>query len=164
MATPGRKPVTIDGGKTLPGINLSASAISLEFGLATATVKKRLIDAGLQETGKNRGNPIYRLKDVIKILLNPDGETDPNTLGPQERKAWYQSEKDRIIVEEKQGELIPVDQHRDALADVIKITVQTLDLLPDILERDCDLTPTQIEKMIELTDQVRNHWADQIES
>ncbi|ENA7307278.1 DUF1441 family protein, partial [Escherichia coli] len=60
---------------------------------------------------------------------------------PKERKDWYQSENERIKLEKEQRKLIPVDEVVIVYSSMRKAVVQVLETIPDVLERDCALTP-----------------------
>ncbi|MBM0956484.1 DUF1441 family protein, partial [Escherichia coli] len=55
------------------------------------------------------------------------------------RKAWYQSERERLKFEQETAQLIPASDVRREFAIWAKAVVQVLETLPDILERDCGL-------------------------
>ena len=147
------------------GIRLSITGLASEFGFSRETVKNRINKCNVKPDGRRRGNPVYRLRDcIVPITDRENGEVkDPKKLPPMERRAWYASEKDRQITEEKDGMLIPVEDHRKSLAEVIQSTVQVLETLPDVLERDCGLPADQIDMVEKIIDSERNRWADLIE-
>lgn len=149
------------------GIRLSLSALSREFGYHRDTIKKRLVQVGVRPDGERNGNPVYRLRDAVPAILetfNASGKVeDPDLLTPQDRKAWYQSEKDRVALEESQGVLVPREEVREQLAVVIKVTAQMLETLPDILERDCRLPSDMVDLVERRIDQARADWAEALE-
>jgi hypothetical protein len=72
-----------------------------------------------------------------------------------ERRAWYQSENERLEVERKKGQLVPASTVEAEFAVLIKGMVQRLDTLADVLERDAALTPAQVEIVQRTVDSVR---------
>lgn len=153
----------------IDGIRLSLSALSREFGIARETVGKRLAAAGVAPDGDRKGYPVYRLGPSCRALLQAETASsgrveNPEDLPPLERRAWYQSERERVHLEKEQEHLVPAEEVREQLALVIKITGQFLDTLPDVLERDCRL-PTDaiavLEKRISLA---RSDWAERLEA
>lgn len=72
-----------------------------------------------------------------------------------ERRAWYQSENERLEVERKKGQLVPASTVEAEFAVLIKGMVQRLDTLADVLERDAALTPGQVEIVQRTVDSVR---------
>lgn len=153
----------------IDGIRLSLSALSREFGIARETVGKRLANAGVAPDGERKGYPVYRLAASCRALLQAEvatsGRVDkPEDLPPLERRAWYQSERERVHLEKEQEHLVPAEEVREQLALVLKITSQFLDTLPDVLERDCRLPPDAIAVVEQRIDLARNDWADRLDA
>lgn len=129
------------------------------------TVSKRLADALVEPTDKRNGYDVYRLRDAVKALfglstsrqIKDSGEADfdPTKLAPTDRRSWYDSEHKRVDLEVKQRQLIPAAEVEDAMGDVVKVVVQKLDTLPDILERECALPPKAIDRVIRTIDALR---------
>lgn len=121
-------------------IRLSVSQIASEFGMARATVSKRLDAAGIRPEGKRGGYPVYRLKDIVRAVADAapvDGsEVDPMRMRPTDRRAWFQSENERLKFEQEEGRLIPAGEVEAEMAEVAKIVTRALETLPDRLERD----------------------------
>ena len=152
----------------IDGIRLSLSALSREFGVARETVGKRLASAGVQPDGERKGYPVYRLGPSCRALLQAEmtaaGKVDnPSDLPPMERRAWYQSERERVHLEKEQQHLVPAEDVREQLALVLKITGQFLDTLPDVLERDCRLPPDAIAVVEQRIDLARSDWAERLD-
>jgi hypothetical protein len=120
---------------------------------------KRIRDAGLVPTGELRGNPTYSISDVAQMLYGSpnDQEGDaPNWDSlPDQRKAWYQSENERIKLEKELRQLIPVEEVHREMSQLAKAAANGLDSLPDILERDLGLPPEAIERVEQVTDALR---------
>ena len=138
---------------------LSKSSIAREWGIDRRTVD-RLVD-GITPAGKERQNPVWRIKDIAGTLdrycnggYAPSGEDfDPAQLPPKDRKDWYESENKRIAVEKEKGRLIPDDEFEKALADTFKKLKTVLVTLPDVLERDANMTPQQVIKSQNVIDE-----------
>jgi hypothetical protein len=153
----------------IDGIRLSLSALSREFGIARETVGRRLARAGIAADGDRKGFPVYRLGPSCRALLAAEiavtGKVDnPEDLPPLERRAWYQSERERVHLEKEQEHLVPAEEVREQLALVLKITSQLLDTLPDTLERDCRLQPDAVAIIEQRIDLVRSDWAEKLEA
>jgi hypothetical protein len=63
----------------------------------------------------------------------------PEDMTPKERLDHYRAERERLKFSEETIELVPVEQSRAELAFVVKASVQLLETLPDVLDRDCGL-------------------------
>ena len=152
--------------KDINGFRVSLSGLSREFGIARETVARRLADASVRPDGEQGGHPVFRLGEASRALVlaeMPGGVCgDPDEMKPQDRKAWYQSEKDRLAVELQQASLVTAEACRDELAAVVKATAMMLDTLPDILERDCGLAGTELDAVENLLRQVRVDWSEEL--
>ena len=62
---------------------------------------------------------------------------------PTDRKAWFQSENDRLKFQEAEGRLVPDDEVAREMSSIIKAVINPLDGITDTLERKADLTPKQ---------------------
>jgi len=117
------------------------------------TVSKRIADANIAPAGMRDGYPVYEGRRVCEACLLPQGATDgegsidPRNLKPMDRRAWYQSERERMAVEAEARQLIPAIEVHAEMAEMARGFVQFLDTLPDVLERRVHLRPEQIEAM-----------------
>jgi len=130
------------------------------FGFHRDTVRKRLRDAGIVPDGTRNGAPLYPLKNVGPALfaeaIQPLGDDlDPQRLPPVERKAWFQSENERVKLEKELGNLLAAEDAHRNMSAIVKAAVATLDGLPDILERDVGLPPEAVQRVQELVDALR---------
>lgn len=132
---------------------VSISRLSELLRMDRRTVSKRLADANLAPAGKRDGFPVYDGRAACEacLLAGSQGEdgapVDPRNLKPMERRAWYQSERERMAVEAEARQLIPAIEVQVEKAEIVRTFVQFLDTLPDQLERDVALSPDQIEAM-----------------
>ncbi|MEG1466324.1 MAG: DUF1441 family protein [Hafnia sp.] len=145
----------------------SIAKIAEAFRLDRKVVKKRLLEANIPVAGKMRGNPVYALSDVGPALFAPqgcsdgvEGFQDPEKMMPKERKDWFDSEKGRIWLEEKQRLLIPESEVFGVYAATVKTTVQLLETLPDKLERDAGMLPKAVEVVQKVVDDFRVELAE----
>lgn len=74
-----------------------------------------------------------------------DGETDPETLGPGERKQWYDGEKLRRELQVLDRELIRAAEVEESVGTAFSVVAQALLALPDNLERRAGLSPDAAE-------------------
>lgn len=146
------------------GLHVSISQASEETGMTRETVSRRIAGAGLLPSGQRGGSPVYRLRDVIGVLyggVSESGELDISKIAdPFKRKAAVQAEREAIELAEKRGELIQaLDQELES-ARVMKLFAQTMDAIPDILERDCGLGAEQVQRVEDELDKLREALAD----
>lgn len=132
------------------GVYMTAREFADESGLAQLTVKARLNKAGVAAAGRwqpkrGRGAPVYRTLDLINACLKAGEAADPENMRPFDRKAHYQAEAERLKLMERSGDLIPRHEVARGLADVLKNLVHSMEVLPDIIERDHGATPAQVQ-------------------
>ena len=141
--------------------NWSVAKIAEAFGMDRKAVKRRLLEANIPVAATLRGNPVYALRNVGPALFG-GGETaegdsihDPSLMDPKSRKDWYQSENERLKLEKEQRKLVPIDEVVFVYSSMRKAVVQVLDTIPDILERDCGLTPQAVGMVQKSIDDLR---------
>ena len=134
------------------------------------TVARRIADANLAPTGRRDGYPVYDGRRACEACLLPqsaDGDeqvTDPRLLKPMDRRAWYQSERERIALEADCRQLILAIEVHAEMAELVRGFVQFLDTLPDALERKVHLRPDQIEELHAQVTKERARLHQQIEA
>ncbi|HTE43249.1 MAG TPA: DUF1441 family protein [Steroidobacteraceae bacterium] len=121
---------------------VSITDLAHAFTMARETVSRRLTDANVSAAGKRSGHNTYALRDAVQALLS--GDDVVARLDPFRQKAKLQSEAISLKLATDRGELIPRDDVRETFAAAFKPIRQTLETLPDVLERDAALTPTQV--------------------
>lgn len=156
------------GDVTQLGIRLSVSQIAAELGMSRNTVAKRIEMLGIRPEGKRAGYAVYRLRDIVAIAGTDssgwgDGSIDPMKLPPTERRAWYQSENERLKAEGEMGRLIPARQFEDEMARVLGIVRRRHATLPDRAERDLRPGPEVIEWLEGEIENLGNELADALE-
>lgn len=147
----------------------SIARLAEEFGMDRRTATKRLREAGIPPMGKRGGHDVYRLRDAAVALVDlasmPGGEqgvVDPRDLPPMERRAYFQSENERLKVETTLGTLVPAAEVEADMAHLVKQVTQTLETLPDVLERDCALSPEQVVRVQQSCDELRQAMYDAV--
>lgn len=141
----------------------SIARLADEFGIDRRTATKRIREAGIPPSGRRGSHDVYRLADVAGALVGmpmpgagPDGQVvDPRDLPPMERRAFFQSENERLKMETTMGALVPAQEVEVEFADLVKTIVQFMDTLPDVLERDAALSPKQVHAVQNSCDRIR---------
>lgn len=134
------------------GLLISISTASTAWGVSRDKIRTRLGAAGVSPAELRKGNPVYRLADVVRAMSPSQSEIDPDAMTPFERKAHYQAQIERLKVETEAGQLIPVAEVQRTLARAFAAMAQLLDTIPDILERDAGVRAVQlvaVEKAID---------------
>ena len=139
----------------------SISRLARGFELHRDTVRKRLTDAGVVPAAKRNGYSVYRVKDAAKAILAPEmgmpasGQSDPDSLTSFERKAWFQSENERIKLEKDLRNLVPDHEMAREMSRFAKNIAAALESLPDVLERDAGLEGEALDVVQRVADEFR---------
>lgn len=144
----------------------SINALADEFGIDRRTVKKRL--EGIAPAGESTGgHPAWRLRDVAGAVLGlrdpiAEGAVDPDCLPPKERLDHYRAEREKSKWELEQRISIPAPEVESVVAAAFKVLSQGLDTIPDVLENDCALGASEVERAIEVVDGIRDGLYQQL--
>ncbi|MCS6714601.1 DUF1441 family protein [Proteus terrae] len=145
----------------LKQLTLNISQIATLSGIHRQTVSSRL--KNLTPVNTNNSNlKLYTLTDILAETMKAPTSIDSQEMQPQDRKAWYQSERERLKFEQEVGELLPASDVAREYSALAKAMVQVLETLPDILERDCALTPTAVSRVQGIIDDLRDQIAHQV--
>lgn len=144
----------------------SISQMARAFGMDRKTVSKRLENAGVAPAGKKSGYATYALKDAGPALFAATSVAgfvfDPETMLPKDRKDWFQSENERLKFEQAMGQLVPLHDYHREQSILAKSVANTLDTLPDVLERDCGLSADMLSRVQESIDAVREQMYQRV--
>lgn len=140
---------------------VNVSQLAELVGMNRNLVARRLRE--LELVGGNGENlKLYELGPALQALLTPSMKEN-GEMSPQDSKAWYQSENERLKFEEAQRQLLPVDEVAREYATLAKTVSMVLETLPDILERDCALTPTEVSRVQAIIDDLRDEMARKVQ-
>lgn len=93
-----------------------------------------------------------------------DLATDPDTLPPAERKAWYEGETKKRELQIKDKELIPAAEVEQAIAISFASIAQDLRAIPDNLERRLGVSSDIAEKVEDAIHIAMSSVADKLSS
>lgn len=137
----------------------SINRIAEAIGRDRRTVTRVIKEASVAPSGTRRNSPVYRLADVVSAFIARQSEnaalSSSDDLHPQDRKAWFQSENERVKLERELRNLVPVDEVQREMSNLAKAVASGLDGLADMLERDAGLPPESIELVEQTTDALR---------
>ncbi|HEI2627729.1 TPA: DUF1441 family protein [Escherichia coli] len=144
----------------LSKMRVNVSQLADLVGMNRNLVSRRLRE--LELVGGNGENlKLYELGPALQALLTPSMKEN-GEMSPQDRKAWYQSENERLKFEAASRELLPVEEVAREYASLAKAVVMVLETLPDILERDCALQPSAVMRVQKTIDDLRDEMARKI--
>lgn len=141
--------------RELKNLHLNISQLAALSGAHRQTVAARV--KNISPTGGHESNlKLYRLTDILAELMKAPLPIDNEEMDPHARKAWYQSERDRLKFEQETGQLVPVSDVRRSFSVVVKAIVQVLETWPDRLERDRGWTASQLNEVQIVVDEIRD--------
>ena len=139
----------------LKNMKLNINQLAALSGLHRQTVAARMADVPL-EPGSNEKKKLYLLTDLIISLLEKPPTSEDEEMNPHDRKAWYQSERERLKFQHETVQLVPVSDVRRSFSVVVKAIVQVLETWPDRLERDRGWTASQLNEVQIVVDEIRD--------
>ena len=97
--------------------------------------------------------------DLLKVaewrFRHDEGPIDPSGMTPKDRLDHYRAERERLKLEQETGSLIPAAEVESVTAEVMKTLAQTLDTLPDVLERDAGISGEAVQIVQRVIDSAR---------
>lgn len=133
---------------------------------ALADVHRQTVSARLKNVTPVAGNDtnlkLYSLTAILAELMKMPPPIAEGEMEPQDRKAWYQSERERLKFEQEIGELVQASDVAREFSSMAKAVVQVLETLPDILERDCALSPAAVSQVQDVIDDLRDQMAARV--
>ncbi|MFP2504504.1 DUF1441 family protein [Buttiauxella gaviniae] len=150
-------------GTELKNLKLNVTQIALLSGAHRQTVNNRL--KNISPSGGNGSNlTLYSLTDILAEFVRPPAPVNHEDMNPQDRKAWFQSERERLKFQLETSQLIPAEDCQREYAFLCKGMLMMLETLPDILERDCGLTPQATSYVQKVIDDFRDRVAAELAS
>ncbi|EJZ0118471.1 DUF1441 family protein [Escherichia coli] len=141
--------------RELKNLHLNISQLAALSGAHRQTVAARV--KNISPTGGHESNlKLYRLTDILAELMKAPLPVDNEEMDPHARKAWYQSERDRLKFEQETALLVSVSDVRRSFSVVVKAIVQVLETWPDRLERDRGWTASQLNEVQIVVDEIRD--------
>ncbi|MDG6894534.1 DUF1441 family protein [Volucribacter amazonae] len=144
--------------ENLHDLKLNINQIAEIVGMHRQTVSQRV--AGLTPSvGSNSKLKLYLISDLIRLGLQEKMTADVDGMSPNDRRAFWQAENERLRYERETGELIPSYEVAQEMSILAKAVVQQLETLPDILERDAGLQPNALIRVQQIIDDIRDQMA-----
>lgn len=150
--------------KELDHLRLNINQLAALTDLHRQTVAARLANVPLA-AGSNAKLKLYSLTDILTTLLTRTADpvqVKVDEMTPPDRKAWFQSERERLRFEQETRQLIPASDVMREFSTMAKAMVQVLETLPDILERDCGLSPEAVNRVQNVIDDLRDQIAQKV--
>ncbi|EHU5718989.1 DUF1441 family protein [Shigella sonnei] len=141
--------------RELKNLTLNISQLAALSGVHRQTAAARL--QNLPVAGGHESNlKLYRVVDIVSAFLALPPPVAEGEMDAHERKAWYQSERERLKFEQETAQLIPADDVRKEMAIWGEIVSEELAKLPNILARDAGLKPMAVNRVQSIIDDLCN--------
>ena len=142
-------------------LKLNVGQIANLTGFSRPTVASKL--ALITPIQNNKNLKLYSLEQLLRLGFDNVRSENVDELSPNDRRAFWQAENERLKYERETGELIPAFEVAQEMSFLAKAIVQSLETLPDILERDCGLQPNALIRVQQVIDDIRDQMAQHIQ-
>lgn len=112
--------------------------------------------------GSNAKLKLFQITDILTELMAPTISGELEEMSPSDRLAHWKAENERIKFEQETGQLIPADEVAREFSLMAKAIVMVLETLPDVLERDCALSPAAVSRVQSVIDDLRDQMAQKV--
>ncbi len=112
--------------------------------------------------GSNAKLKLFQITDILTELMVPTTTGELEEMSPSDRLAHWKAENERIKFEQETGQLIPADEVAREYSLMAKAIVMVLETLPDVLERDCALSPAAVSRVQSVIDDLRDQMAQKV--
>ncbi|MDW3780106.1 DUF1441 family protein [Kluyvera cryocrescens] len=112
--------------------------------------------------GSNSKLKLYLVTDILAELMIPTVSANVDDMLPSDRLSHWKAENERLKFEVDTKQLIPAEDVAREFSLMAKAVVTVLETLPDILERDCALTPVAVSRVQEVIDDLRDQVAQKV--
>lgn len=129
---------------------LNITQMSKLFEMDKRDVSYKIEQAGIKPTGMRQGIPIYKLKEVMPVVVKPayDIEAYLRKMNPQDlpkhlSKEFWAGQRARQEFELREGNLWPTDKVVEHVGELVKLVRMAALLTVDTVERQVELTEKQ---------------------
>ena len=140
-------------------LNINQLAAITDVHRQTAAARLKNIEPA---AGSNSKLKLYLITDILTELMIPTVSSDLEDMQPSDRLAHWKAENERLKFEQDTGQLIPADEVAREFSLMAKAVVMVLETLPDILERDCALSPAAVSRVQSVIDDLRDQMAQKV--
>lgn len=126
----------------------TAARYSQVLGIDIREITKRLAKTPHHQIGARK---VWDIRDVLQLK----GRRDPHVMEPKDALDYYRGQRERLKLAVENGEMIPAADVEQTISNAFKSLAQSLESLPDALERDCGLPPLAVIAMQPVCDAAR---------
>lgn len=119
---------------------------------------RRVVAQALEKAPSTQRNGVrvWHIRDGMPAILKPEARrNDPANMEPKEALDYYRAQREKIRLAEDIRKVIPAADIEQTIGAAFKALSQTLESLPDALERDCGLPPVAVTAAQQAIDAMR---------
>lgn len=116
------------------------------------TVNELLVTAPHALKGSRK---VWHVREGMPAIFGGAGRKNPDEMEPREALDFYKAQREKIKLATETGELIPAVGVEATIGLAFKALAQSLDSLPDALERDLGLPGATVQAIQQAIDQAR---------
>ncbi len=117
---------------------MSLAQLGREIGITSTQVKRRLQAANVLPDAKG----FYKITSIMPVFAGGGSKFSSE----QERLAAVRADREHLKLNQERAELIQAGDMRRAIYLAMGPIVEMLDMLPQVLERDCGISGSAAEK------------------
>ncbi|UXE39617.1 DUF1441 family protein [Raoultella ornithinolytica] len=145
----------------IASLKLNINQLAGITGVHRQTVAARLKNV-TPAAGSNSKLKLFLVTEILTELMIPTISENLENMTPSDRLSHWRAENERIKFEQDTGQLIPADEVAREFSLMAKAVVMVLETLPDVLERDCALTPSAVARVQSVIDDLRDQMAQKV--
>ena len=130
----------------------TASRYSQVLGIDVREVNKRLATLPYRMIGARK---VWHLRDALQIKAETT-KKNPADMVPKDELDFYRAQREKIRLAADIGQMVMASDVERSIGEAFKTLAQTLDGLPDSLERSHGLSPAVISSIHASIDVARN--------
>ena len=130
----------------------TASRYSQVLGIDVREVNKRLATLPYRMIGARK---VWHLRDALQIKAETT-KKNPAEMEPKDELDYYKAQREKIRLAADIGQMVMASDVERSIGEAFKTLAQTLDGLPDSLERSHGLAPAVISSIHVSIDVARN--------
>lgn len=129
-------------------------------------IDRRVVAQALETapSQERNGVRVWHVRAAFAAIADRIGgaakKQNPNDMEPKDQLDYYRAQREKIKLAEDIRMVIPAAEIESILGAAFKALAQTLDSLPDALERDCGLPPLAVTAVQQAVDGARNQLYD----
>ena len=143
-------------------LKLNINQIAEITGMHRQTVSQR-VSPITPAQGSNPKLKLYLLRDLLMMGFANKMLADVDSMTPSDQLSYWRARREELEYKKRTGELCEASEVALEKGAMAKAVVQTLETLPDILERDCGLQPRELIRVQQVLDDVRDLMALRIQ-